>query len=103
MRLASPNPVRQFMTQPSSACSVMWLWQNTVERLGSTPPAMNWAAVPRVRRRRTGGAGAQDRGVGGPGQRVQVGHEVVRVEAVLQPHPVHQGTEVVAEVEGVAG
>ncbi len=56
IRLASPNPVRQFITQPSSACSVTWLWQNTAERLGSTPPAMNWAAVTRVRRRSTSGS-----------------------------------------------
>ena len=56
IRRASPSPVRQFITQPSSACSVTWLWQNTAERFGSTPPAMNWAAVTRVRWRSTSGS-----------------------------------------------
>ena len=33
------------------------------------------------------------------GQRVPVGHEVEAVEVVLEPHPVVQGAEIVAEVQ----
>ena len=48
------------------------------------------------------GAAAQHLGVGRHRERVQVGDEVVGVEVLLQPDPVHEGTEEVAEVEGVA-
>jgi hypothetical protein len=52
--------------------------------------------------RRHPGAAPQHLGVGGHGQRVQVGHEVVGVEVLLQPDPVDQRPQVVAEVQGVA-
>ena len=56
IRFISPIAVWQASTQPSSACWLTWLWQNTAEVSGSTPPAMNCAAVTRVRRRSTSGS-----------------------------------------------
>ncbi|KEF07343.1 hypothetical protein DF17_10610 [Streptomyces rimosus] len=48
IRLASPKPVRQFMTQASWACSGTWLWTKSVQRSGSRPAASSWAAASRV-------------------------------------------------------
>ena len=59
-------------------CCAMWLWTKSTDRDGSTPPAMNCAAVRRVRSRSTAGSGRD-------GQRVQVGDEVEGVVGLLQP------------------
>ena len=56
IRFISPIAVWQARTHASSVCWGTWLWQNTAEVSGSTPPAMNWAAVIRVRRRSTSGS-----------------------------------------------
>ena len=57
IRLASPNPVRQFSTQASSVCSGTWLCTNRVARVGSMPMPSSWAAASRVRLRMSSGAG----------------------------------------------
>ena len=49
IREASPKPVMQFSTQASWACSGTWDWTKSVHLSTSTPPAMYWAAVTRVR------------------------------------------------------
>ena len=56
IRFISPKAVWQARIHATSVCSRTWLWQKTAERSGSTPPAMNWAAVIRVRRRMTSGS-----------------------------------------------
>jgi len=56
MRLASPKAVMQLRIHMSCGCSGTWLCTNTGERTGSTPAAMYWAAVRRVRRRSSFGS-----------------------------------------------
>ncbi len=56
IRLASPKPVMQFITQPSCACSGTWLWMKSVQRSGSRPAASSCAAERRVFARRSFGS-----------------------------------------------
>jgi hypothetical protein len=56
IRLASPNPVRQPITQASCACSGTCDCTNSVHRSGSNPSARSWAADTRVRWRSKAGS-----------------------------------------------
>jgi hypothetical protein len=56
IRLASPKPVMQLITQASWACSGTWLCTNSVHRSGSSPTASSWAALTRVRCRNCAGS-----------------------------------------------
>ncbi len=96
IRLASPKPVRQFITQASWACSGTWLCTKRVQRSGSSPAASSWAAASRV-------LAAQLRRVLRDGDRVQVHDHVERVVGLLERHPLAHRAEVVAEVEGARG
>lgn len=51
IRLASPIPVMQDITQASWACSGTCDWTNSVDRSGSIPAASSCAADRRVRSR----------------------------------------------------
>ncbi len=48
-------PVLQIISQASWACSGTWDCTKSVERSGSIPPAMYWAAVRRTRCRSSSG------------------------------------------------
>lgn len=56
IRAASPKPVRQFITQASSACSGTCDWRKRVQCSGSTPAPSSWATETRLFSRRAAGS-----------------------------------------------
>ena len=96
IRDASPKPVMQFRTQASWACSGTWDWTKSVH-------LSDVHAAGDVLRGRDPGAVGQLGRILRNGDRVQVRDEEDGVVLVLHPDPVHEGAEVVAQVQGVGG
>ena len=96
IRDACPKPVKQPSTQASSAWAGTWLCTKIVLRAGSMPSARYCAAVTSVRRRSV-------LGILRNGDGVQVDDAEERVVVVLQPDPLLDRAQRVAEVQGVRG
>ena len=95
MRLSQPTGVTQVSIQASSACAGTEDCTMMVDAFGSMPAARNSAAISSI-------FGLQFGGVLVDRDGVQVDDAVDALVVVLDPHPVLQRTQIVADVQ-IAG